>query len=183
MTCEILFSLKNTKKKKKLSAVVVICALSAFCLWKKKYFSENVVVFLLQEKACKQNRPWTDCNLSSDERDHIQINNFLTFGMLGNFACFFVVCGFFFLINFFFKTKTFQEYHQSVKQFGSRSGPTFCKGYQQTTKVATSGKRVNSRWKHLLWVLLKRASPRNKKQSKYFVFAKEKTPQLELCVN
>ena len=29
----------------------------------------------------------------------------------------------FFKINFF--EKIFQEYHQSVKQFGSRSGPTF----------------------------------------------------------
>ena len=30
----------------------------------------------------------------------------------------------FFKSNFF--EKLFQEYHQSVKQFGSRSGPTFC---------------------------------------------------------
>ena len=30
----------------------------------------------------------------------------------------------FFKIDFF--KKFFQEYHQSVKQFGSRSGPTFC---------------------------------------------------------
>ena len=30
----------------------------------------------------------------------------------------------FFKIIFFFE-KLFQEYHQSVKQFGSRSGPTF----------------------------------------------------------
>ena len=30
----------------------------------------------------------------------------------------------FFKINIF--KKFFQEYHQSVKQFGSRSGPTFC---------------------------------------------------------
>ena len=38
--------------------------------------------------------------------------------MLGNFDCFFVICGyFFFKINFF--KNNFQEYHQSVKQFGS----------------------------------------------------------------
>ena len=44
--------------------------------------------------------------------------------------------------NHFFK-KFFQEYHQSDKQFGSRSGPAFffffassgCKGYHQTTLV------------------------------------------------
>ena len=46
----------------------------------------------------------------------------LTLCMLGNFACFFVVCNFFFKINFF--KKIFQEYHQSVKKFVSRSGPT-----------------------------------------------------------
>ena len=41
-------------------------------------------------------------------------------------------------MNFF--EKFFQEYHQNVKQFGSKSGPsnrigveTVCKGYQQTT--------------------------------------------------
>ena len=39
----------------------------------------------------------------------------------------------------FFKKKFWQEHSQSVKQFGSRSGPTTClgqtvhKGYQQTT--------------------------------------------------
>ena len=53
--------------------------------------------------------------------------------------------------------KIIQEYYQSVKQFGSRSGTTkirpdilsgliwiqtVCKGYQQTTKVATSRERV-----------------------------------------
>ena len=31
----------------------------------------------------------------------------------------------FFKISFF--EKIFQEYHQSIKQFGSRSGPTFCR--------------------------------------------------------
>ena len=71
----------------------------------------------------------------------------LSLCMLGNFACFFVVCGFFFSINFFQK-KIFQEYHQNVKQFGSRSGQiwvqTVCKGYQQMIKVDTSEERVKS---------------------------------------
>ena len=40
--------------------------------------------------------------------------------LLSNLACLFV-----FKINFF--EKLFQEYPQSVKQFGFRSGPTFCR--------------------------------------------------------
>ena len=51
------------------------------------------------------------------------------------FCCFFVVCGIFYFIFFFFKKKKkkkkkkkiLQEYHQSAKQFESRSGPTFCR--------------------------------------------------------
>ena len=44
--------------------------------------------------------------------------------MLGHFVCFFVVCGFFFVCFFklIFSKKIFQEFHHSVKQFGSRSG-------------------------------------------------------------
>ena len=67
--------------------------------------------------------------------------------LLGNFVCFFFI-----IINF--SKKIFQEYHQSVKQFGSRSSPTFCrvqtvcKGYQQSTKVATSGERINARYSY-----------------------------------
>ena len=73
----------------------------------------------------------------------------LTFCLLGNFACFF--CLFFCRLLIFFKKrfffKFFLEYHQGVKQFGSRSGPTFChsvgpdlcpnclKGFQQTPLV------------------------------------------------
>ena len=56
-----------------------------------------------------------------------------------------------FKINFK-KKKSPQEYHQSFKQFRSRSGPTclgliwvqtVCKGYQQMTKVATCWERVS----------------------------------------
>ena len=69
----------------------------------------------------------------------------ITICMLGNFACFFVVCGFFFFLNNFFKN-IYREYYQSAKQFGSGSGPiwvqTVCRGYQQKTKVAASGERI-----------------------------------------
>ena len=43
----------------------------------------------------------------------------------GNFFMLFCFLHFFFKIKFF--EKFFQEYYQSVKQFGSRSGPTFCR--------------------------------------------------------
>ena len=48
----------------------------------------------------------------------------LTICMLGNFfhfPCFLLLSA-----DFFSKKKIFQEHHQSVKQFGSRLGPTFC---------------------------------------------------------
>ena len=44
--------------------------------------------------------------------------------MLGKFACFLSSADFF-KIDFF--KKKFQEHYQSVKQFGPRSGPTFCR--------------------------------------------------------
>ena len=62
--------------------------------------------------------------------------------MLGNFACFFVVCRFFFKLTFFFFKKIFQQYHQSVKQFGSRSGQTFCRAWSGSKLFAN----VFSRW-------------------------------------
>ena len=52
-----------------------------------------------------------------------------------------------FFLNQLFQ-KIFQEYHQSVKQFGSRQnvgpdlGPNCLQGYQQMTKIATSEERV-----------------------------------------
>ena len=55
--------------------------------------------------------------------------------MLGNFSCFCCRLLAFFRINF-------QKHYQSVKQFGFKSGPTICKGYQQTPKVAASKERV-----------------------------------------
>ena len=51
----------------------------------------------------------------------------LTLCMLGNFSCFCCRLLTFFKINFF--QKFFQEHYQSVKLFGSRSGPTFCRSW------------------------------------------------------
>ena len=48
----------------------------------------------------------------------------LTLCMLGNFSCFLSSADFSFKTNFVLQ-KNFQEYYQSVKQFGSRSCPTF----------------------------------------------------------
>ena len=45
--------------------------------------------------------------------------------MLGNFSRLFCCLLSFFII--IFSEKFFQEHDQSVKQFGSRSGPTFCR--------------------------------------------------------
>ena len=50
--------------------------------------------------------------------------NILILCPLGIFSCLFVVCWIFFKINIF--EKNFQEYHLSVKQVGSRSGPMLC---------------------------------------------------------
>ena len=60
----------------------------------------------------------------------------ITICMLGNFACIFVVCGFFFIfLNNFFKN-IYREYYQSVKQFGSGSGPTFCRAWSGSKRFA-----------------------------------------------
>ena len=50
----------------------------------------------------------------------------LTLCMLGNFTDGFSSSADFFFQNIFFFEKIFQECHQSVNQFGSRSGLTFC---------------------------------------------------------
>ena len=51
----------------------------------------------------------------------------LIFCMLGNYSCFCCRLLTFFKMNFF--KKIFQEHYQSVKQFGSRSGPMFCQSW------------------------------------------------------
>ena len=71
--------------------------------------------------------------------------------MLENCSCSYFRLLAFFKIMYFLKKKN-QDHHQSVKQFGSRSRPTFCwsssgfklfaKGYWQTTKLSTDMQRV-----------------------------------------
>ena len=69
----------------------------------------------------------------------------LTLCMLGNFACFFIICGFFFKLTFL--KKICKKYHQCqtvwIQIRPNIWVQTVCNSYQQTTKVATSGKRVN----------------------------------------
>ena len=74
----------------------------------------------------------------------------LTLCMLGNFACFFVICGFCFKSTF--SKKIFQEYHQSVKQFGSRSVLMFCwarSGSKLFAKVISRRQKSPLAWKGL----------------------------------
>ena len=75
----------------------------------------------------------------------------VTLCMLGNFVCFFVVCGFFFLINFFkiINLSGIPSECQTVWiliRHDVSSGLIWvqivCKGYQKMTEVATSGERV-----------------------------------------
>ena len=77
----------------------------------------------------------------------------------------------FFKIKFF--ENFFQEYHQSIKQFGSRSGPTFhwgliwvqivCKGYQQMTLIGRVKMMIVAN------------------QRRHYNFWKTDTPKLVLC--
>ena len=76
----------------------------------------------------------------------------LTLCMLGNFACFFVVCGFFFKINFFKKNLTGIPSECQIVWIQIRPEiflldliwvQTVCKGYQQTTKLPPAGKELN----------------------------------------
>ena len=73
------------------------------------------------------------------------------------------ICWFFFKIILF--EKLFQEYHQSVKQFGTRTSgliwiPTVCKSYQQTTLCGKEVICENNPWlvilSFFLWLSLGR---------------------------
>ena len=64
---------------------------------------------------------------------------------------FFVACWFFSKLTFF--EKLFQEYHLSVKQIGSRSGPMFCQALSGSKFFA----KVMSRW-HLSRQRVKQAA-------------------------
>ena len=88
--------------------------------------------------------------------------------MLGNFSYFWFLQIFFKIIVF---EKFFQEYHQSAKQVGPRSGPAFhracsgskivCKDYQLVTKVAPCSKELNSQFQFF------KMSAENSRQSCY----------------
>ena len=100
--CDILFAFLHTKPflKRGLHYKERICSLSFLC----RSLSGGVE---------KKKKSLTDLPL-------LKVYLFpLTLCMLGNSACFFVICGF-----FFFKfTSSKQEYHQSVKQFRSGQSP------------------------------------------------------------
>ena len=138
------------------ASVMYFCGLEKTYHWKKNYIcgtfwtdvalSENLILIFFILFLPKQIFMPNNLPLFVHFSKHPRC---LTLCMLGNFACYFVVCGFIFS-NQLFK-KIFSEYHQSVKQFECKSGPTFCwawsgsklcKGYQQTTKVTTSGERL-----------------------------------------
>ena len=81
------------------------------------------------------------CNFKPEVQLIIMVTLFvywLTLCLLGTLECFCRLL-IFFIINFF--QKFFQEFHEGIKQFESRSGSgliwfqTICKGYQQTTLV------------------------------------------------
>ena len=83
--------------------------------WKLKRFCERLDISLSRHK-------WKE------------ICNALTFCMLGNFACFCRIWINVSQINFY--KQIFQEYNQSVKQFGSRSGRCqACSGFKLFAKV------------------------------------------------
>ena len=91
------------------------------------------------------------------------IGHILTLCMLGNFACFFVVCGYFFKLTFLQKylsgiPSECQTVWIQIKP-GVLPGliwvQTVCKGYQQTTKVATSMETVKTLFQQILWTIPK----------------------------
>ena len=58
----------------------------------------------------------------------------LTFYMLRNF---FMNFRHLIIFKVYFSKSFFEEYHQDVKQFGSRSGPTFCQTEARTNRGTT----------------------------------------------
>ena len=62
--------------------------------------------------------------------------------MLGNFACLLSYEYFFFKITFQNKKKIFQEYHKSVEEFWSRSGPIFCRAWSGSKLFAKVIRRL-----------------------------------------
>ena len=99
--------------------------------------------------------------------------------MLGDFSCIFLLTFF-----IFFSRKFFKENYQSVKRFGSRSGPTFCRswsGHKLFTKVI-------SRWQKLLLASIRSLYCRVKQKLEYFKtfhfhLGKGKFPSIPLTCN
>ena len=82
------------------------------------------------------------------------------FYQLGNFSWFFlVICWFFFKINFF--EKFFQEYHQSVKQFGSRSGiwTLNCLWKSLADEISCTGKKFLKIRTKIMWTVSMKSAP------------------------
>ena len=76
----------------------------------------------------------------------------LTLCMLGNFACFFVICGFFFKLTF--SKKSFRNTFRVSNNLDPDQAHVLsvfiwvqivCNGFQQTTKVATSWERLKGK--------------------------------------
>ena len=90
---------------------------------------------------------------------HHRIHSYLTLCTLGYFACFFFCRLWIFSLLFFFfffliklYKKSFGIYHQSVKQFGSRSGPMFCRAWSGSklfAKVISRRQKSPRAWKEL----------------------------------
>ena len=78
----------------------------------------------------------------------------LTLCMLGNFACFFVICGFCcFFLKLTDSKKSFRK-TINVKQFWSRAGPTFCwawPGSKLFAKVISRLQKSPLVGKELIW--------------------------------
>ena len=70
------------------------------------------------------------------------VTGVLTHCMLGNFACFFVVCYFFFFLNCFFSKKSFRNTIRVPNSLDPDLGPNSLQRLMLMTKVATSRERV-----------------------------------------
>ena len=70
---------------------------------------------------------WVSIHVFLQTRNDLFITKmaFLTLCLLGNFSCFLSSADFF--QTQLFSKNSFSEYHQSIKQFESRSCPTFCR--------------------------------------------------------
>ena len=113
------------------------CLLKPVCLNTKGKYGSGVKQDMMRNKQNYHIYPtygtFAPCHtVLKFEQVHLRTCRFVsTLCMLGNFACFLVICGFFFFGGgFFFKLLFSKQIFRntiSVKQFGSRSDPTFCR--------------------------------------------------------